>query len=158
MACTRNGNCNNLKSARSAFDGSCAELHSQSHQGRVLIASAATSPFGGKAMLNLKLKRHVCFLARQSSQLISPNRFRCFWKKGCSSSVEPPSRKPNNFLYKPRQVVSLPPHDDKFLNLDFSGRGEDIAYPWAFIECGFPQVPTSCVDEVLRRHSIKVCG
>ncbi len=45
--------------------------------------------------------------------------------KGCVSSVGPPALNPINF---PEYVVYLPPLDDKLPNLDFGGRGEDIAY------------------------------
>ncbi len=34
--------------------------------------------------------------------------------------------KPNKFPDLPRQVVYLPPHDDKYPKLDFSGRRIDI--------------------------------
>ncbi len=37
--------------------------------------------------------------------------------------------KPNNVSDLPRQVVYLPPHDDKEPYFDLGGREEDIAYP-----------------------------
>ncbi len=60
-----------------------------------------------------KLKFDEHHKTGQSNQLISRGRFQCFWQKGAAHQWAPPTMKPNNFPDEHRQVVYLPPHDER---------------------------------------------
>ncbi len=49
--------------------------------------------------------------------------------KGVQFISGPPMLEPNNSTDLPREVVCLPPHDDKQPKLDVGSRRENIAFP-----------------------------